>query len=193
MSTEGRTGEDGEGESGRRRRVSPDRLLAHPMTLLLVTAIVSGLLVPQLTQQWQNHQQELGTRRELAARVARTVGEVFIATQLAQGAAASQSQEEFDQAYVRWEIESAVLDAELRAFYRADPLHRAWSRCRQLTTAYYAQSGMTPDRRGGYLIQLHDDLDLPADVDLTKIEVLRSEVLTERDRVVRAVLDDVME
>jgi len=57
-------------------------LLAHPLTLLLVTAVVSGLLVPRLTQQWQDHQQQLDTRRDFAARVSRTVGEIFIATQL---------------------------------------------------------------------------------------------------------------
>ena len=89
------------------------RLLAHPLTLLLVTAVVSGLLVPRLTQQWQDHQQQLDTRRDFAARVSRTVGEIFVATQLVQVGTEYQSQEEFDAAYVRWEVESAVVSVEL--------------------------------------------------------------------------------
>jgi hypothetical protein len=182
-----------EASDNQRKAWHINKLLAHPMTLLIVTAIVSGLLIPQLTQQWQTHQQQLDTRREFAARISRTVGEIFIATQLAQVQAASQSQEEFDTAYVRWEVESAVLDAELRAFYRSDSLDQAWSRCRQLTTAYYAQSGMTPGRRISFLKQLQSNLNLPAYVDLTNIEVLRAEVMSERDKVIRKVLDDPIE
>lgn len=183
----------GEAPDDQRKGLNFNRLLAHPMTLLIVTAIVSGLLIPQFTQQWQDHQQQLDTRREFAARIARSVGEIFIATQLAQLRAASQSQEKFDAAYVRWEIESAVLDAELRAFYRTEPLHDAWSRCRQLTTAYYVQSGMTTDRRTLYLKQLQKDLNLPSNIDLTNLEVLRAQVMAERDNVIRKVLDDPIE
>jgi hypothetical protein len=170
------------------------RLLAHPLTLLLVTAVVSGLLVPRLTQQWQDHQQQLDTRRDFAARVSRTVGEIFIATQLVEVGAKSQSQEEFDDAYVRWEVESAVLGAELRAYYRAESLHQAWDHCYRLATAYYAQVGFRdPTRRSQYLQEVHDDLDLPDDVDLADTTVLRARALSERDQVIREVLDSTME
>lgn len=169
-------------------------LLAHPLTLLVVTAAVSGLLVPRLTQQWQDHQQQVDIRRDFAARVSRTVGEIFVASQLAQVGALSQSQEDFDAAYVRWEVESAVLGAELRAYYPAESLHRAWSRCTQLATAYYTQVGIPdPGRRARYLQSVQQQLDLPNDVDLTDTEVLRANVLSERDQVIREVLDRPME
>ena len=169
------------------------RLLAHPLTLLLVTAVVSGLLVPRLTQQWQDHQQQLDTRRDFAARVSRTVGEIFVVSQLAQNRAESLTQEEFDDAYVRWEIESAVLSAELRAYYRAESLHQAWNRCYQLAEANYAQVGMSDPTRRANLQKLHDNLDLPNDVDLSDILVLQAQVLSARDQVIREVLDSPME
>lgn len=165
-------------------------LLAHPLTLLLVAAAVSGLLVPRLTQQWQDHQQEVETRGELAARVSRTVGEITVATQLAQVGAPSQTQEDFDAAYVRWEVESAVLGAELRAYYREESLHRAWSRCTRLATAYYVQVGIDDAaRRERYLREVQADLGLPDDVDLVDVEALRAALLSERDRVIKEVLD----
>lgn len=169
------------------------KLLAHPLTLLLVTAVVSGLLVPRLTQQWQDHQQEVAIRRDFAARVSRTVAEIFIATQLAQGGAKSQTQAAFDAAYVKWEVESAVLGAELRAYYRAESLHRNWARCTQLTTAYYVQVGI-PDatQRKTYLDGVRTELSLAPGVNLADTAVLRAQVLAARDQVTRQVLDGEM-
>ena len=164
------------------------------MTLLLVTAVVSGLLVLRLTQQWQDHQQALDTGRYFAGRVARTVGEIFVATQIAQSPfGESQSQEEFDNAYKHWEVESAVLGAELRAYYRAESLPQAWDQCYRLTTAYYAQAGIpNPTRRASYLQEVHDDLDLPDNVDRADIGVLRATILRKRDQVIREVIDSAM-
>ena len=165
------------------------KALGHPLVLLLVTAAVSGLLVPQLTQQWQEQQQQVAVRRDFAARVSRTVGEIFIATQLAQVGAVSQSQEEFDAAYVRWEVESSVLGAELRAYYPDESLHDAWHRCAELATAYYTQLGIVDDaQRRQYLDEVHRELGLPANVDLADIHVLRTQVLGARDVVIQRVL-----
>jgi hypothetical protein len=121
--------------------------------------------------------------------VSRTVGEFFIATQLAQVDAQSQSQEEFDAAYVRWEVESAVLGAELRAYYPSEALHTEWARCDDLATAYYVQLGISDDqRRRSYLQQVQQNLHLQPNSDLTNIEILRAEVLAARDEVIRGVL-----
>jgi hypothetical protein len=115
---------------------------------------------------------------------------MFIATQLAQVGASSKTQEEFDAAYVRWEIESAVLGAELRAYYPGDSVHTEWTRCAELTSAYYAQSGMKDrDRRNRYLQDVQQRIDLPADVDLTVVDDLRAETLRARDRVIQGVLE----
>lgn len=177
-------------------RWSPEavsKLLAHPLVLLLVTAAVSGLLVPRLTQQWQEQQEEINIRRDFAARVSRAVGEFFISTQLAQVGAQSQSQEEFDEAYVRWEVESAVLGAELRAYYTAEAVHADWARCDELATAYYVQVGIgEPEERRRYLQQIQQNLRVRAAVDLTDIPALRAEVLAARDRVIRGILAERM-
>ena len=169
------------------------RALGHPLVLLLVTAAISGLLVPRLTQEWQEQQQEVTVRRDFAARVSRTVGEVFIATQLAQVGAGSQTQDELDAAYVQWEVESSVLGAELRAYYPGESLHSAWHGCAELATAYYTQLGIADDAgRRRNLDEVHRALDLPADVDLTHVGTLRAEVLGARDEVIRRVLGDGM-
>jgi hypothetical protein len=170
-----------------------EKAFGHPLVLLLVTAAVSGLLIPHLTQQWQEQQQQVTIRRDFAARASRIVGEMFIATQLAQVGAQSQSQEDFDAAYVRWEVESSVLSAELRAYYPAERVHVAWHNCGALTTAYYTQAGIAdPIRRDRYLEEIRQELHLPADVDLTDSTVLRAEVLRARDDAIRHILREKM-
>ncbi len=52
---------------------------------------------------------------------------------------------------------------------------------------------MEPNQRARYLQEVHDDLDLPDDVSLADIGVLRVNVPTERDKVIREVLDSAME
>lgn len=34
-------------------------ILSNPLLLLVVGGIISGLLIPYITNQWQNHQQQL--------------------------------------------------------------------------------------------------------------------------------------
>ena len=180
-------------QASRARLDAVGKGLGHPLILLLVTAAVSGVLVPQLTQQWQDQQQQVVTRRDFAARVSRTVGEIYIATYKAEVDPASETTEEtqaqLDDAYFRWEIESAVLEAELRAYYPEDSLHDAWRRCTELYEAYYAQLGIWDAvRRREYLEGVHRRFALPAAIDLTDTNVLRAEVVRARDDVIRHVL-----
>ncbi|MFS0703792.1 hypothetical protein AB6N23_04650 [Cellulomonas sp. 179-A 9B4 NHS] len=164
-------------------------LLEHPMTLLLVTAAVSGLLVPHVTQQWQDHQAQLEIRRDLAARTARVVGEMQVATELAEVGAASQDQAELDAAWVRWRVESEVLGAELAAYFGSDALRRAWERCVALTTAHYVLSGIQdPGGRAQYLAGVRRAVGYPADVDLADRDVLMARLARERAELVDLVV-----
>jgi hypothetical protein len=179
----------------RRRRLVEDLRdsLKHPMTLLLVTAAVSGVLVPFVTQQWQEQRSQLEIRRELAARAAKTVGEMQVSTEMAEVGAVSLGQEEFDAAYVRWRVESAVLGAELAAYFPSEALAQAWDRCVALTTAYYVQSGIEqPERRGQYLTEVRDDEGYADEIDLGDRDVLLATLAEGRDDVIKLILSSSM-
>ncbi len=112
---------------------------------------------------------------------------------MAQVGSVSQSQEEFSAAYVRWEVESSVLGAELRAYYPDESLHDAWHRCYELATAYYTQLGIVDEaRRRQYLEEVRWELGLPTHVDLADVYILRAQVLNARDAVIRRVLEEEM-
>jgi hypothetical protein len=53
--------------------VSIAEILSHPLSLLLIGAIVSGLLIPYFTNRWQRHQKGLEIRIDLVRRISRTI------------------------------------------------------------------------------------------------------------------------
>jgi hypothetical protein len=126
--------------------------LGHPLVLLVIGALLSGLLVPRLTQRWQDQRKALEIRAELVERVTRVVSDIFTATQFAQVGATSQTQADFDAAYRNWQRDKAVLTALLGAYFRDSGVDDAWRRVRTLATAYYVQIGIHDDeRRRAYL------------------------------------------
>jgi hypothetical protein len=44
-------------------------LVSNPLLLLVAGGIISGLLIPYITNQWQNHQKELEIKTDLVGRI----------------------------------------------------------------------------------------------------------------------------
>lgn len=128
------------------------RVLGHPLTLLLLGAALSGLLVPWVARGWQDQRKALEVRAALAERLTRAVVEIATAVQFVLVGAASQSQQDLDHAYRTWQLEKSVLTSLLGAYFRDGAVTAAWTRCRALATAYYVQAGIPAGpRREQYL------------------------------------------
>jgi hypothetical protein len=127
-------------------------VIGHPLTLLVVGAALTGLLLPWVTRTWQDQRKALEIKAALVERVSSAVQGIATAVQFALVGAASQTQEQFDAAYRAWQLEKSVLTALLGAYFRDPAVPSAWTRCRALATAYYVQAGIGPEpRRVQYL------------------------------------------
>src|SRR3712207_436081 len=118
------------------------RVVGHPLTLLVLGAVLSGLLLPYVARGWQDQRKALEIKAALVERLTRAVVELATAAQFVLVGAASQSQEDFDKAYRTWQLEKSVLTSLLGAYFRDPVVAAAWTRCRALATAYYVQSGI---------------------------------------------------
>ena len=116
-------------------------IFSHPLFLLLVGALVSGLLIPWFTSRWQNHQKELELKTQLATDITETVTAFVLAIQFAELGAVGQSQEDFDAGYRDWEIRNAVISSKLRVYFPDPELRDEWSRFARFATDFYALSG----------------------------------------------------
>jgi len=47
-------------------------LLSHPLFLLVIGAIISSIIIPVYTNQWQNYQKELEIKSKLAEEISRS-------------------------------------------------------------------------------------------------------------------------
>lgn len=188
-------------------------VLKHPLFLLLAGAVLSGLLIPRLTQRWQDQRKALELKAALIERAARAVTSMFMAVQFAMVGAKSQTEADLDSAYRSWQQEKAVLTALLSAYFSNPRVDDAWRRCRALTTAYYVQAGIHradgsgADVRQAYLARVAVGIALspPEDwseeatasslspggttLDLSDIFVLRHEVRRHLNEALRAIAE----
>lgn len=122
-------------------------LLKHPLTVLLVGALISGLLIPAFTQRWQNHRKALEIKTELVSDLSKSIMGIVMATQFAHVGAKSQEQADFDQAYRDWEIESAVIGTKLQAYFPNTTIPTQWKAFSALVTDFYALEGIAGGER----------------------------------------------
>ena len=157
-------------------RTSIGAFFAHPASLLLIagviTALLSGLLVPYVTRSWQNHDRELERRsailhEELGVK-SRLVNLVGGATANFLGASQLRSYAEparatglsaYDRAYVRWSISSAEIASQLAAYFPGSSAERKWSYFSQnMRNTYLLVRDHRGDERAHWLKRVHQYL-----------------------------------
>jgi hypothetical protein len=119
--------------SGRSPAAILGSLLAHPLLLLLVGASISAVLVPFLTQRWQDHQRALDVQTALVADMtnasetvleAVNVDAATLANPQCQGCIGQisprQAVTELNASARAWGVRSAVIRSRLRVCPRAE-------------------------------------------------------------------------
>jgi hypothetical protein len=164
-------------------------LLKHPLTVLLVGALISGLLIPAFTRRWQNHQKALEIKTQLVSDLSKSIMEMVMATQFAHLGAKSQKQADFDQAYREWEIESAVIGTKLQAYFPDTTIPTEWTAFSALVTDFYALEGSRVDERSGYAADLATRLGVPSGhQDARDWLALKNGVLEKKSALIQQVL-----
>jgi hypothetical protein len=123
-------------------------LLAHPLTLLIVGALLSSLLIPNWTRRWQDRRSELKVKVELVDRIDNSVAGMIMSVQFAVLGAEGQSQADYDRAYRQWEVDRRLVRSQLRAYYPERPFARDWDELSEEITALYAGSQEGASRSG---------------------------------------------
>jgi hypothetical protein len=121
--------------------------LSHPLLLLVAGAVLSSLLIPAWTRQWQDHQQELELKATVAGEIAEKVTRFLMTVQFVHQGAASVGQKELDAAYRQWEIDSGVIGSKLQSYFPDTDLTASWNQYAQAVTGFYALDGIDPAQR----------------------------------------------
>jgi len=124
-----------------------DGVLRHPLFLLLVGALVTGLGVPAITRNWQQRQKRLEVKTALVTDISEVVMRFMLAIQFVEMSVRTFDQSRFDDAYRDWEVGSAILGTKLQAYMAATTLPRRWTEFSRAVTVFYAILGTDAEHR----------------------------------------------
>lgn len=127
--------------------------VSNPMLILIVGALVTGLLVPYITNQWQNHQKELELKTDLVAEISDVVTRMILAIQFAEVGATSFTQEDYDKSYSNFLVSSAIIGSKIRSYFPDTQLGKEWDTNSKIIEDLYALSGITNETRRLELLQ----------------------------------------
>jgi hypothetical protein len=103
------------------------QILAHPLVLLIVGAWISGLMIPRITQGWQDRQKALEIRTELVSAMSEDATTMLTSIQeVRRHPRATLNRDEFSREFTQWTAKSAVTLAKVQAYFPNTTLQRDW-------------------------------------------------------------------
>ena len=115
--------------------------LSHPLVLLFFCALLSGLLSPFSTRNWQDRAKSVEIKTELVSELSEATMEMLKAVQFVHLGSYSMTQKEFDPAYRTWEISKMVIGTKLHAYYPGTNIPDHWEEYAEIVTDFYALEG----------------------------------------------------
>ena len=126
--------------------------MSHPLTLLIVGAVLTGFLAPAITRRWQDRQKELEVKTGLVTELSEVTMSILLAIQfvrvrrdqptaLASTEVLTKRQQEFDDAYRAWEVQSAIVGTKLQAYFTGTRIPEIWTALSEAITSFYTLEG----------------------------------------------------
>ena len=159
---------------------SVKEILSNPFLLLIVGGILTGLLIPFITTQWQNHEKELEIKTSLVSKISEYATRMLMAIQFVEvsqsrGTNSSLTNEEYDNEYRDWKINSDILQSQISAYFPSTNIDKNWKKFSNAVENFYALSGMgREDSRINFLQKIQTNLS--NDVNLTTWNILKNRI-----------------
>lgn len=174
--------------------------LSHPLLLLLVGAVISSFLIPDITRRWQDHQKELELKTALVSQITDATTSTLTEAELLATGAETKDQGQLSarvrSVYQDWMIKGAAIRAELEAYFPGTLLSRDWFYYYGLVHDYYLlqQSGIIPVAKSqfweairAYFDYYHIGIDWGA-VEKDPLELL-PQLRTQMDELIQRILN----
>lgn len=140
-----------------RRRLA--RVLSHPLMLLAVGAVVSGLLVPSFTRSAENHKQRLAIKSDLVDSMSNAASPFLAATLSNVIAHNGDAPPSYDVAYQQWVTRSNEVFAKLKTYLPDAEATQQWGsfmlRMRDLYYFFRLSPSAGSGTRDAYTERLH--------------------------------------
>jgi hypothetical protein len=162
------------------RKDSFKEILSNQFFLLIIGGILTGILIPYITTQWQNHEKELEIKTSLVSEISKSVTRMLMAIQFvevsqSQGMNSSLTNEEYDNEYRDWKINSDIIQSQISAYFPNIDLGKDWNKFSNSVEYFYALSGTgSKDSRITFLQKIQTNLS--NDINLTTWNILKNKI-----------------
>jgi hypothetical protein len=155
-------------------------IISNQFLLLIVGGILTGLLIPYITTQWQNHEKELEIKTSLVSKISEYVTRMLMAIQFVEvsqsrGINSSLTNEEYDNEYRDWKINSDIIQSQINAYFPNIDLGKDWKKFSNAVEYFYALSGTGPEDLRTDLLQ-KIQTNLSNDINLTSWNILKNKI-----------------
>jgi hypothetical protein len=95
------------------------RFFSHPLFLLVIGAIISSMIIPVYTNQWQNYQKELEIKSMLAEEISTSISNMIINSRLIQISGFTDDID-YTRSVIDWEVSKARISSIIGTYF-TDP------------------------------------------------------------------------
>jgi hypothetical protein len=95
------------------------KIMSHPLLLLVVGAIVSSIIVPSFTRQWQDNQKQLELKTALADDINKAISDSVVT--------AREGETGGSDSFRNWEISKEMIGSKIEAYFSDDGITHNWN------------------------------------------------------------------
>jgi hypothetical protein len=110
-------------------------LLSHPLFLLIIGAVISSIIIPVYSNQWQNYQKELEIKSKLAEDISTSISNKIINSRLVQVSGYSDNID-YTQSAIDWEISKARISSIIGTYFVDPYVKKQWDELSFLITEF---------------------------------------------------------
>ncbi|HXS59540.1 MAG TPA: hypothetical protein VN703_01880 [Candidatus Sulfopaludibacter sp.] len=90
--------------------------MSHPFLLLVAGTIVSSIIIPDFTRQWQNNQKQLELKTNLADEINKAVSDSIVSSRLGDS----------DNSFRNWLISKEIIHSKIVAYFSNNRITQNW-------------------------------------------------------------------
>src|SRR5689334_1621263 len=101
------------------------RVISHPFLILILGAIISSLIFPYFTRQWQDNQKQLELKTALADDINKAVSDSTASARLFNTGRIDSK--DFDNTFKNWEINKEMISSRIQSYFSNNQATQNWN------------------------------------------------------------------
>ena len=107
--------------------------LSNPMLLLIIGAIISSVIIPYYTRQWQDHQKELELKTNLSDEINKAISDILVSADYR----ISTPSNDTVAVVKNWDISKAMISSKIKAYFSDIHIAQNWDNLSSAISALY--------------------------------------------------------